>query len=105
MPKGLKTEEEKRKISEYNKRYYQLHKKSLKEKRDSQPEYLKERRKMMMLMYSGLRYRLDKEFRRERKAYQRTWYRRNKMTRLALTENEKNDAKENTVAQVPGDSD
>ena len=78
MARGLITDEEKQRVSEYNKRYYQLHKQRLKEKRDSEPEYLKERRKLRMLMTTCLRYRLDNDYRRERKAYQRTRYRRKK---------------------------
>lgn len=104
MARGLITDEEKRRVSEYNKRYYQLHKQRLKEKRDSEPEYLKERRKLRMLMTTCLRYRLDNDYRRERKAYQRTRYRRKKIARL-IQLSQQDDAEKNSITQISRESD
>lgn len=104
MARGLITDEEKRRVSEYNKRYYQLHKQRLKEKRDSEPEYLKERRKLRMLMTTCLRYRLDNDYRRERKAYQRTRYRRKKIARL-IQQSQQDDAEKNPITQISRESD
>ena len=104
MARGLITDEEKQRVSEYNKRYYQLHKQRLKEKRDSEPEYLKERRKLRMLMTTCLRYRLDNDYRRERKAYQRTRYRRKKIARL-IQQSQQDDAEKNPITQVSRESD
>ena len=104
MARGLITDEEKQRVSEYNKRYYQLHKQRLKEKRDSEPEYLKERRKLRMLMTTCLRYRLDNDYRRERKAYQRTRYRRKKIARL-IQQSQQDDAAKNPITQVSRESD
>lgn len=104
MARGLITDEEKKRVSEYNKRYYQLHKQRLKEKRDSEPEYLKERRKLRMLMTTCLRYRLDNDYRRERKAYQRTRYRRKKIARL-IQQSQQDDAEKNPITQVSRESD
>lgn len=104
MARGLITDEEKQRVSEYNKRYYQLHKQRLKEKRDSEPEYLKERRKLRMLMTTCLRYRLDNDYRRERKAYQRTRYRRKKIARL-IQQSQQDDAEKNPITQISRESD
>ncbi len=104
MARGLITDEEKKRVSDYNKRYYQLHKQRLKEKRDSEPEYLKERRKLRMLMTTCLRYRLDNDYRRERKAYQRTRYRRKKIARL-IQQSQQDDAEKNPITQVSRESD
>lgn len=104
MARGLITDEEKQRVSEYNKRYYQLHKQRLKEKRDSEPEYLKERRKLRMLMTTCLRYRLDNDYRRERKAYQRTRYRRKKIARL-IQLFQQDDAEKNPITQISRESD
>lgn len=104
MARGLITDEEKKRVSDYNKRYYQLHKQRLKEKRDSEPEYLKERRKLRMLMTTCLRYRLDNDYRRERKAYQRTRYRRKKIARL-IQQSQQDDAEKNPTTQVSRESD
>lgn len=104
MARGLITDEEKKRVSEYNKRYYQLHKQRLKEKRDSEPEYLKERRKLRMLMTTCLRYRLDNDYRRERKAYQRTRYRRKKIARL-IQQSQQDDAEKNPITQISRESD
>lgn len=104
MARGLITDEEKKRVSEYNKRYYQLHKQRLKEKRDSEPEYLKERRKLRMLMTTCLRYRLDNDYRRERKAYQRTRYRRKKIARL-IQLFQQDDAEKNPITQISRESD
>lgn len=104
MARGLITDEEKKRVSEYNKRYYQLHKQRLKEKRDSEPEYLKERRKLRMLMTTCLRYRLDNDYRRERKAYQRTRYRRKKIARL-IQQSQQDDAEKNPITQTSRESD
>lgn len=104
MARGLITDEEKQRVSDYNKRYYQLHKQRLKEKRDSEPEYLKERRKLRMLMTTCLRYRLDNDYRRERKAYQRTRYRRKKIARL-IQQSQQDDAEKNPITQISRESD
>ena len=104
MARGLITDEEKKRVSEYNKRYYQLHKQRLKEKRDSEPEYLKERRKLRMLMTTCLRYRLDNDYRRERKAYQRTRYRRKKIARL-IQQSKQDDAEKDPITQISRESD
>ena len=104
MARGLITDEEKKRVSDYNKRYYQLHKQRLKEKRDSEPEYLKERRKLRMLMTTCLRYRLDNDYRRERKAYQRTRYRRKKIARL-IQQSQQDDAEKNPITQISRESD
>lgn len=104
MARGLITDEKKQRVSEYNKRYYQLHKQRLKEKRDSEPEYLKERRKLRMLMTTCLRYRLDNDYRRERKAYQRTRYRRKKIARL-IQQSQQDDAEKNPITQISRESD
>lgn len=104
MARGLITDEEKQRVSEYNKRYYQLHKQRLKEKRDSEPEYLKERRKLRMLMTTCLRYRLDNDYRRERKAYQRTRYRRKKIACL-IQQSQQDDAEKDPITQISRESD
>lgn len=104
MARGLITDEEKQRVSEYNKRYYQLHKQRLKEKRDSEPEYLKERRKLRMLMTTCLRYRLDNDYRRERKAYQRIRYRRKKIARL-IQLSQQDDAEKDPITQISRESD